>query len=114
MGEDILEEGEIERREKRSKKGGKEWRNWVLFLTASHTSTVALYASDDTESRRRWFIDMEYVKKKDAAMEINTDVRVMLSQSKEPVTEDHCWVRKRQGKNSSSRALVLDTQVPES
>lgn len=33
---------------------------------------------------------MEYVKKKDTAMEIDTDVRVMLSQSKEPATEDHC------------------------
>lgn len=33
---------------------------------------------------------MEYVKKKDAAKEIDTDVRVMLSQCKEPMTEDHC------------------------
>lgn len=33
---------------------------------------------------------MEFVKKMDAAMEIDTDVRVMLSPSKEPVIEDHC------------------------
>ena len=56
----------------------------------SHRYITDSQASDSQESRRRWFRDMEYVKKMDAAMEIDTDVRVMLSQSKEPVIEDHC------------------------
>lgn len=56
----------------------------------SHRYITASQAPEGPKSRRRWFRDTEYKKKKDAAMEIDMDVRVMQSQSKEPVTEDHC------------------------